>query len=95
LCGCLERDYYDEYFLFLPAFAKDIHGSYRWTQKIKDKVVIFTEYNLVFAQMLLDRLPEEVAKNKKGTLFLWMIWVVSWVRSLVQSSAAATHTFFD
>jgi len=65
---CLERDYNDESFLFLPAFAKYINGSYRWTEKFKDIVVIFTEYNSIFTQMLLDRSPEEVARNKKETL---------------------------
>jgi len=63
---CLERNYYDEYFLFLPAYSKDIHGSYRWLQMYKDKVVIFTEYRPEFAEMLLDRTAAEVAKNEKG-----------------------------
>jgi len=65
---CLERNYYDEYFLFLPAYSKDIHGSYRWLQLYKDKVVIFTEYRPEFAEMLLDITTEQVAKNEKGTL---------------------------
>jgi len=61
---CLERNYYDEYFLFLPAFSKDIHHSYAWLQQCEDKVVIFTYYSHVFAQMLLGRTAEEVAKIK-------------------------------
>ena len=36
-----------------------------------DQITIFTEYYPVFAERLLDRTPEGVAKNEKGTL-LWL-----------------------
>ena len=65
---CVEHDLFDEYFMFLPAFSKDIENSYGWTEQYKSKIVIFTEYNVLFAKYLLDRTPQEVARNKKGTL---------------------------
>ena len=65
---CVEHDLFDEYFMFLPAYQKDIENSYGWTEQYKDKIVIFTEYNVLFAKYLLDRTPQEVAKNEKGTL---------------------------
>ena len=66
----LNREHYlfDEYFCFLPAYQKDIENSYRWTQQYVDKLTIFTSYNVLFAKYLLDRTPQEVACNAKGTL---------------------------
>ena len=63
---CIEHGFFDEYFLFLPAFGKDIEGSYNWLDQFKEQVTIFSEYNPVFAEWLISRPPEEVAKNKKG-----------------------------
>ena len=65
---CLEHDLFDEYFCFLPAYQKDIENSYGWTQQYADKLTIFTSYNVLFAKYLLDRTPQEVARNAKGTL---------------------------
>ena len=64
---CLENDLFDEYFLFLPAYGKDIEGSYNWLQQYKN-VNIFREYKPVFAECLLDRSPEKVAALKRGSL---------------------------
>ena len=65
---CLEHDYFDQYFLFLPAYGIDIGNSYAWLQQFKKNVTIFTDYNPAFAEWILGQTPEEVKKHKKGTL---------------------------
>lgn len=64
----LENNLYNEWFLFPPAFGKDIEHSYDFLAPFADRVTIFTYYNPAFAEYLLQREPEELEKLDKGTL---------------------------
>ena len=60
---CLQNNFFDEYFCFLPSHGLDVENSYGWMEAYRDQITIFTDYNPVFAEWLLDRTPEEVAKK--------------------------------
>ena len=68
---CIQRGFFDHYYMVLPSYQTDIGGAYKWLSQFSDLVTVFSTYEPLFVEWLLNRDLQEIAKLKRGYLLLF------------------------